>query len=80
MTLAQRFTSHYRGQWYSIGYPACSNPEDQTGIWKLVKPEEIGVQLNEGLMTDPKATVSALVFHHPECTYFFFGEALVERP
>ncbi|HYL64359.1 MAG TPA: methionine synthase [Candidatus Methylomirabilis sp.] len=75
MTMAQRFTSRYRGKRYSFGYPACPNLEDQAGIWKLLQPEEIGVQLTEGLMMDPEASVSALVFHHPDCTYFSVGEA-----
>jgi 5-methyltetrahydrofolate--homocysteine methyltransferase len=70
MTMAQRFTSRYRGRRYSFGYPACPNLEDQAPLWKLLKPEEIGVQLTEGFMMDPEASVSALVFHHPDCTYF----------
>ena len=74
MTMAQRFTSRYRGKRYSFGYPACPNLEDQAGLWKLLKPEEI-VQLTEGFMMDPEASVSALVFHHPECTYFSVGAA-----
>src|SRR5260370_4261046 len=52
-TMAQRFTSRYRGKRYSFGYPAGPNLEDQAGIWKLLKPEEIGVQLTEGFMMDP---------------------------
>ena len=40
------------------------------GIVELLKPEEIGVQLTEGMMMDPEASVSALVFHHPDCAYF----------
>jgi 5-methyltetrahydrofolate--homocysteine methyltransferase len=75
MTMAQRFTSRYRGKRYSFGYPACPDLEDQAGLWKLLKPEEIGVQLTEGMMMDPEASVSALVFHHPDCTYFSVGEA-----
>jgi 5-methyltetrahydrofolate--homocysteine methyltransferase len=74
MTMAKRFTSRYRGKRYSFGYPACPDLEDQTGIWKLLKPEEIGVQLTEGMMMDPEASVSALVFHHPDCTYFSVGD------
>jgi 5-methyltetrahydrofolate--homocysteine methyltransferase len=76
MTMAQRFTSRYRGKRYSFGYPACPDLEDQTGIWKLLKPEEVGVQLTEGFMMDPEASVSALAFHHPDCTYFSVGEAV----
>jgi 5-methyltetrahydrofolate--homocysteine methyltransferase len=74
LTMAQRFTSRYRGKRYSFGYPACPNLEDQTGIWALLRPEEIGVQLTEGFMMDPEASVSALVFHHPDCTYFSAGD------
>ena len=75
MNMAQRFTSRYRGKRYSFGYPACPNLDDQAGIWKLLRPEEIGVQLTEGFMMDPEASVSALVFHHPDCTYFSVGDA-----
>jgi 5-methyltetrahydrofolate--homocysteine methyltransferase len=74
MTMPQRFTSRYRGKRYSFGYPACPELEDQAAIWKLLKPEEIGVQLTEGFMMDPEASVSAVVFHHPDCTYFSVGE------
>ena len=74
MTMAQRFTSRYRGKRYSFGYPACPNLDDQAGIWKLLRPEEIGVQLTEGFMMDPEASVSALVFQHPDCTYFSAGD------
>jgi 5-methyltetrahydrofolate--homocysteine methyltransferase len=78
ITMAQRFTSRYRGKRYSFGYPACPNLDDQAGIWKLLRPEEIGVQLTEGFMMDPEASVSALVFHHPDCTYFSVGESIQE--
>jgi 5-methyltetrahydrofolate--homocysteine methyltransferase len=74
MTMAQRFTSRYRGKRYSFGYPACPDLEDQAGLWKLLKPEEIGVELTEGFMMDPEASVSALAFIHPDCTYFSVGE------
>jgi 5-methyltetrahydrofolate--homocysteine methyltransferase len=70
MTMIDRFTTKYQGRRYSFGYPACAALEDQAGIWKLLKPEEIGVSLTEGFMMDPEASVSALVFHHPDCTYF----------
>ena len=74
MTMAQRFTSRYRGKRYSFGYPACPDLEDQAGLWKLLRPEDIGVQLTEGYMMDPEASVSAIVFQHPDCTYFSVGE------
>jgi 5-methyltetrahydrofolate--homocysteine methyltransferase len=75
MTMQERFTSRYRGKRYSFGYPACPNLEDQAGIWTLLKPEDIGVKLTEGFMMDPEASVSALVFHHPDCAYFTASDA-----
>lgn len=74
MTMQERFTSRYRGKRYSFGYPACPNLDDQAGIWLLLRPEEIGVHLTEGMMMDPEASVSALVFHHPDCAYFSVGD------
>ncbi len=70
MSMQERFTSRYRGKRYSFGYPACPSLEDQEKLWRLLKPEEIGVQLTEGFMMEPEASVSALVFHHPDCAYF----------
>jgi 5-methyltetrahydrofolate--homocysteine methyltransferase len=78
MTMQERFTSRYRGKRYSFGYPACPNLDDQKGIWKLLRPEEIGVKLTEGMMMEPEASVSALVFHHPGCVYFTASEATEE--
>jgi 5-methyltetrahydrofolate--homocysteine methyltransferase len=76
LTMAQRFVSRYRGKRYSFGYPACPRLEDQAGIWKLLRPEEIGVQLTDGFMMDPEASVSALVYAHPDCAYFSVGETV----
>jgi len=70
LTMHDRFTSQYRGKRYSFGYPACPNLDDQQGLFQLLKPEDIGVQLTEGMMMEPEASVSALVFHHPDCAYF----------
>jgi 5-methyltetrahydrofolate--homocysteine methyltransferase len=74
LTMQERFTSRYRGKRYSFGYPACPNLDDQQGIWKLINPDEIGVHLTEGMMMDPEASVSALVFQHPDCAYFTASE------
>jgi 5-methyltetrahydrofolate--homocysteine methyltransferase len=76
LTMHDRFTSKYRGKRYSFGYPACPNLDDQQGLFTLLGPADIGVQLTEGMMMDPEASVSALVFHHPDCAYFTAEEAL----
>jgi 5-methyltetrahydrofolate--homocysteine methyltransferase len=64
------FTSKYRGKRYSFGYPACPNLDDQQGIWKLLAPADIGVSLTDSMMMEPEASVSSLVFHHPDCIFF----------
>jgi 5-methyltetrahydrofolate--homocysteine methyltransferase len=76
MTMQERFTSRYRGKRYSFGYPACPNLEDQSKLFRLLRPEDIGVHLTEGFMMEPEASVSALVFHHPDCVYFSAAEEL----
>jgi 5-methyltetrahydrofolate--homocysteine methyltransferase len=70
MTMRERFQAKYRGIRVSFGYPACPRLEDQTKLFALLRPEDVGVQLTEGFMMDPEASVSALVFHHPEAEYF----------
>ncbi len=72
-TMMDRFQAKYRGKRYSFGYPACPRLDDQHGLFQLLKPEDIGVQLTEGFMMDPEASVSALVFHHPQAQYFSVG-------
>ena len=74
LTMHERFTSRYRGKRYSFGYPACPNLEDQAKLWRLLRPEDIGVHLTEGFMMDPEASVSAVVFQHPDCAYFSAAE------
>lgn len=70
MTMKDRFSAKYQGQRFSLGYPACPNLEDQEKLFKLLKPEEIGIQLTEGFMMEPEASVTAIVFAHPEARYF----------
>jgi 5-methyltetrahydrofolate--homocysteine methyltransferase len=67
------FQARYRGKRYSFGYPACPDLDSQAGLFKLLRPEDIGVELTEGFMMEPEASVSALVFHHPDAGYFSVG-------
>jgi 5-methyltetrahydrofolate--homocysteine methyltransferase len=74
MTMMERFQAKYRGRRYSPGYPACPQLDDQTKLFELLKPQDIGVELTEGFMMEPEASVSAIVFHHPGASYFGVGE------
>jgi 5-methyltetrahydrofolate--homocysteine methyltransferase len=64
------FRAKYRGLRVSFGYPACPRLEDQRTLFDLLRPEGIGVSLTEGFMMEPEASVSALVFQHPQARYF----------
>lgn len=74
ITMADRFQAKYRGKRYSFGYPACPDLSDQKILFDLIEPQDIGVHLTEEFMMDPEASVSAIVFQHPDATYFAAGQ------
>jgi 5-methyltetrahydrofolate--homocysteine methyltransferase len=75
MTMKQRLGARYQGIRVSFGYPACPDLEDQEPLFRLMKPEDIGVALTEGYMMEPEASVSAMVFAHPQAQYFNVDKA-----
>ncbi|HTY54345.1 MAG TPA: vitamin B12 dependent-methionine synthase activation domain-containing protein, partial [Candidatus Binataceae bacterium] len=80
LTMKDLFQSHYRGRRFSFGYPACPRLEDQAQLFRLLDIENnIGVALTEGFMMEPEGSVSAMVLHHPEATYFALSQADIER-
>ena len=75
-TPEELFKAHYRGRRYSFGYPACPRLEDQGELFRLLDVEQhLPVLLTEGHMMDPESSVSALVLHHPDATYFNLSPA-----
>jgi 5-methyltetrahydrofolate--homocysteine methyltransferase len=80
-TLKDLVQARYRGKRFSFGYPACPRLEDQLALFELLEAERhgIGVRLTEGFMMDPESSVSALVFHHPECKYFNLAPEDIDR-
>ena len=70
MTMEERFRTKYQGIRVSFGYPACPELADQEKLFRLIQPEEIGISLTEGFMMEPEASVTAMVFAHPEARYF----------
>lgn len=64
LTIKDLFKARYRGIRLSFGYPACPDIEQQAGLFRLLKPERIGVTLTEGYVMQPESSVSAVVFHH----------------
>ncbi|MGO9832247.1 MAG: methionine synthase [Myxococcaceae bacterium] len=70
LSMLERFRAEYPGKRYSFGYPACPRLEDQQQLFAVLRPEELNVELTDGCMMEPEASVSALVFHHPDAFYF----------
>lgn len=70
LSMQDRFSARYQGMRVSFGYPACPDLMDQKKLFQLINPEEIGIDLTEEAMMDPEASVSAMVFAHPEARYF----------
>jgi 5-methyltetrahydrofolate--homocysteine methyltransferase len=68
--LDEIFKQGYRGSRYSFGYPACPNLEDQAQLFRLLRPERIGVELSEEFQLVPEQSTSAIVVPHPEAKYF----------
>ena len=64
------FHQKYRGSRYSFGYPACPNLEDQTKLFAILHPEEIGVTLTDTFQIEPEQSTSAVIVHHPSAKYF----------
>lgn len=73
LSMQDIWSARYRGKRYSFGYPACPRLDDQAQLFTLLEPARIGVTLTDGFMMDPEASVSALVFHHPQAAYFVAG-------
>jgi len=75
ITFKEILHAKYRGIRVSPGYPACPRLEDQELIFNLLEVEKhIGVSITENYMMEPEASVSAIVFHHPQANYFTINE------
>jgi 5-methyltetrahydrofolate--homocysteine methyltransferase len=69
-SMTDLFQARYPGKRYSFGYPACPELADQETLFRLLPGSRIGVELTEGHMMDPEASVSAIAVHHPLARYF----------
>lgn len=63
-------TQQYQGSRYGFGYPACPDLGAHEFVFKLLKPETIGVTLTDNMEMVPEQTTSAIVAHHPQAKYF----------
>ena len=69
----------YQGIRVSPGYSVCPDLGLQKKIFNLLRPEEAGILLTETLMMDPEASITALVFSHPEARIFPVKQTIFEE-
>jgi len=60
----------YRGIRPAPGYPACPDHTVKPDMFRLLRPEEIGMSLTESFAMTPAAAVSGFYLAHPESRYF----------
>ncbi|NBV41168.1 hypothetical protein EBR96_00130 [bacterium] len=70
LTEDQMTHASYEGKRFSFGYSACPNLEDQDLFFNALPIQDSGLRLTDTFMIAPEATVTALVFTHPEAVYF----------
>jgi 5-methyltetrahydrofolate--homocysteine methyltransferase len=68
------FREHYSGIRPAHGYPACPEHSEKEVLFRLLEAEKHGIRLTENYSMVPAASVSGLVFAHPESKYFFVGK------
>ena len=65
----------YQGIRPAYGYPACPDHSEKKNLFALLDVEEnIQVQLTESYMMYPAASVSGLLFAHPDSRYLGVGK------
>jgi len=68
------FREKYKGIRPAHGYPACPDHSEKKVLFDLLEAEKQGIRLTETFSMVPAASVSGLIFAHPESRYFFVGK------
>lgn len=71
LSLDDLFLENYKGIRPAHGYPACPDHSEKRVLFDMLKPESLGISLTESFSMMPAASVSGLVFAHPQSRYFF---------
>jgi len=58
----------------SHGYPACPDHSEKGTLFDLLHARDLGMNLTETFAMTPAATVSGLLFAHPQSRYFAVGK------
>jgi len=71
--LADLHAERFRGIRPALGYPASPDHSEKAGLFQMLGAEEFGMALTESYAMLPAASVSGLIFAHPEAKYFTVG-------
>ncbi len=74
LTMEQTHKENYQGIRPAIGYPSLPDTSVNFLLAELLDMSEIHVQLTSSGMMIPHASVSGLMFSHPEARYFELGK------
>jgi 5-methyltetrahydrofolate--homocysteine methyltransferase len=70
----------YKGIRPAHGYPACPDHSEKRALFDLLKAEEYtGISLTESFSMNPAASVSGLIFAHPQSRYFFVDKISLDQ-
>lgn len=74
LSMDDLFREKYSGIRPAHGYPACPEHSEKEVLFRLLDAEKYGISLTETYSMVPAASVSGLIFAHPESRYFFVGK------
>ncbi|GFR95585.1 methionine synthase [Elysia marginata] len=60
----------YQGIRPAAGYPSQPDHTEKETMWKLMQPQEVGINLTDSLAMDPASSVSGIYLANPQCVYF----------
>lgn len=63
----------FRGIRPALGYPACPDHSQKHQLFDLLGARDLGMDLTESGAMTPAASVSGLIFAHPQARYFTVG-------
>jgi 5-methyltetrahydrofolate--homocysteine methyltransferase len=71
--LADLHAERFRGIRPALGYPASPDHSEKQELFDLLEATKLGLELTESFAMSPAASVSGLIFAHPEAKYFTVG-------
>jgi 5-methyltetrahydrofolate--homocysteine methyltransferase len=71
--LADLHAERFRGIRPALGYPASPDHSEKKELFELLDAQARGIGLTESFAMTPAASVSGLIFAHPESKYFTVG-------